>query len=60
MDSAVEASCEGAFEGSAYVAVGLALGGALDLVGTGLRVAAQPGDGDGVQRAIEVAITAHG
>src|SRR3954454_12398469 len=36
----------------------LALGGALDLVGQGLRVAAQPGDGDGVQSAVKVAVAA--
>ena len=58
LDASVEASGECAFEGAADVAVGLAFGGASGLVGAGFWVAAHPGDGDGVQGAVEVAVAA--
>ena len=58
MDAAVEPSCEGAFEGSADVAVGLSLCGSLGFVGAGLWVAAQAGYRHGVQGAVEVTVAA--
>ena len=54
--ASVEPSDAGAFEAAADVAVGLASRGAGGMVVAGLGVAAQPGDGNGVQRAVEVSV----
>ena len=56
LDEAVEPAGEGALEASADVAVGLALGGASGFVVAGFGVAAEPGDRDGVQGAVEVSV----
>ena len=56
LDAAVEPSGEGALEAAADVAMGLALGGAFGFVGAGFVVAAQSGDRDRVQGAVEVSV----
>ena len=56
LDAAVEPSGEGAFEAAADVSVRLALGGAFGFVGAGFVVAAQSGDRDRVQGAVEVSV----
>jgi hypothetical protein len=56
LDEAVEPSGEDSFKAAADVAVGFALGGASGFIFSGFRVAAESGDGDGVQGAVEVAV----
>jgi len=57
LDEAVEPSGEDAFQASAEVAVGLALGGSSGFVFSGFRMASEAGDSDGVQGPVEVAVT---
>ena len=57
LDAAVEPSSERAFEAAADVSMRLALGGAFGFVGPGFVVAAQSGDRDRVQSAVEVSVS---
>ena len=54
----MKASGEVAFEAAQGFLAGLALGHLAIEVGAGLRVASRAGVGDGVQRAVELAIAA--
>ena len=56
LDAAVEPSSERAFEAAADVAVGLAFGAASCFVVAGFVMAAEPGDRNGVQGAVEVSV----
>ena len=56
LDAAVEPSGEGAFEAAADVSMRFALGGAFGFVGPGFVVAAESGNRDRVQGAVEVPV----
>jgi len=54
----VDAACDVSFEAAADLAGGLAFGEAAGGVGLGFGVAAEPGQGDGVQGPVELAVAA--
>jgi hypothetical protein len=58
LDASVQASGECAFERASDIAVGLAVGTASNLVGTGLGMASHPGDGHGVQGTVQRSVAA--